>query len=434
MLLPRPHTIDMDAARATTAPLTASLWRDRALVLIGIVLSAFNLRTAVTSLTPLLDSLGQTLGFGSTMTGVLGMVPTAAFAVFGVATPGIAHRFGLERTALLAMLLATAGLLARAFVGDTWMLLLTSAVALSGMGIGNVVLPPLVKRYFADRVGTVSTLYITVLQLGTILPALLAVPRAQSAGWRGSLGAWALVAAAAALPWIAGVGMEQFGHSRQAHALARAHDRAVSRGDEAPELAEPVCPGRVSRSPVAWGLALMFGMTSLITYSMFTWLPKLLVEAGGSPALGGSMVALFSTLGLISALVLPSVAVRIANPYPIVLACVAAYIAAFAGLLLAPMAAPMLWVALLGLGPSSFPLSLTLINLRTRTPAGSARLSGFMQGLGYSLSCAGPVLVGWLHDLSHGWQWPFAFLGLCLVVLMIGGWLACRPRMLEDTW
>lgn len=421
-------------ATPTALPIARPFLRDRTLVLAGIVLSAFNLRTAVTSLTPLLDSLGETLGFGSTMTGVLGMVPTAAFAVFGVATPGIAHRLGLERTALLAMVLATLGLFARAFVGDTWMLLLTSAVALSGMGMGNVVLPPLVKRYFADRVGTVSTFYITVLQLGTILPALLAVPLAQSVGWRASLGGWSLIAAAAALPWIAVLWMERFGRSRQAHALAYAHDCAVTAGDAAPELAAPVVTGRVSRSPVAWGLALMFGMTSLITYSMFTWLPKLLVEAGGSPALGGSMVALFSTLGLISALVLPAVAVRVANPYPIVVACAVAYVTAFAGLLLAPMAAPFLWVALLGLGPSTFPLSLTLINLRTRSQVGSAKLSGFMQGVGYSLSCLGPLLFGLLHEMTHGWGWPFAFLGVCLAVLLVGGWLACQPRMLEDTW
>ncbi|MFC3550413.1 CynX/NimT family MFS transporter [Lysobacter cavernae] len=425
----------MDAsAPIPLRPQLRSLWRDRALVLAGIVLSAFNLRTAVTSLTPLLDSLGATFGFGSTMTGVFGMVPTAAFAVFGVATPGIAHRLGLERTALLAMVLATVGLLARSFAGDTTTLLVASAVALSGMGMGNVVLPPLVKRYFADRVGTVSTLYITVLQLGTILPALLAVPLAQAAGWQVSLGAWSLVAAAAALPWIAVLWMERHGHSRQAHALARAHDHAVTAADEAPELAVPARAGKVWRSPVAWGLALMFGMTSLTTYSMFTWLPKLLVEAGGSPALGGSMVALFSTLGLVSALFLPALAVRIANPFPIVVACAVAYIAAFAGLLLAPMTAPLLWVALLGLGPSTFPLSLTLINLRTRTAGGSAALSGFVQGLGYSLSCLGPLLFGWLHDLSHGWLWPFAFLVVCLGVLLVGGYLASQPRMLEDTW
>ncbi|MGO4611275.1 hypothetical protein AB4142_33575, partial [Variovorax sp. 2RAF20] len=86
-----------------------------------------------------------------------------------------------------------------------------------------------------------------------------------------SLGGWSLIAAAAALPWIAVLWMERFGRSRQAHALAYAHDCAVTAGDAAPELAAPVVTGRVSRSPVAWGLALMFGMTSLITYSMFTW-------------------------------------------------------------------------------------------------------------------------------------------------------------------
>jgi CP family cyanate transporter-like MFS transporter len=424
----------MDARTTLAAPLVRPLWRDRALVLAGIAMAAFNLRTAVTSLTPLLDMLGHEFHFGPTMTGVLGMVPTAAFALFGVVTPAIAHRLGLERTALLSMLLAALGLLARAFVGDTTMLLLTSALALSGMGMGNVVLPPLVKRYFADRVGTVSTMYITVLQLGTILPALLAVPLAQSAGWRVSLGAWSLIAAAAATPWIAVLWMERFGHSQQAQALTLAHDRAVTARDEAPELACPHKPGRVWRSPVAWGLTLMFGMTSLTTYSMFTWLPKLLLEAGGSETLGGSMVALFSTMGLLSALVLPALAVRIANPFPIVLACGVAYLAAFAGLLLAPMAAPLLWVALLGLGPSTFPLSLTLINLRTRTSTGSARLSGFVQGVGYTLSCLGPLLFGWLHSLTHGWAWPFAFLALCLLVLLYGGWLASRPRMLEDTW
>lgn len=433
---------------ATAVPAAAArpLWQGRAWVLAGIVLSAFVLRTAVTSLTPLLDALGREFGFGATMTGVFGMAPTAAFALFGVATPMLAHRIGLERAALLAMAVAALGLLARGFVADTSQLFAANAVALAGMGIGNVVLPPLVKRYFGDRVGTVSTAYITVLQLGTILPALSAVPLAQAAGWRLSLASWSLVAAAAALPWLSVLWMEARGRSAQARELARTHDRAVAGGDEAPELngadlsgadlsdSKPAARGRVWRSPVAWGMTLMFGMTSLVTYSMFTWLPKLLVEAGASPALGGAMVALFSTLGMISALTMPALAVRIANPFPIVLACMLCYLGGFAGLLLAPMHGTFLWVALIGLGPSTFPLSLTLINLRTRTPAGSAALSGFMQGLGYTLSCAGPLLFGWLHEISHGWVWPFAMLGACLAVLIVGGRMACRPRYLEDTW
>lgn len=413
----------------TSSPASKPFWSGRGLVLAGIVLSAFNLRTAVTSLTPLLDELGRTFGFGTTMTGVFGMMPTAAFALFGALTPGIAHRIGLERTALLSMLLAAAGLLLRSAAGGTTGLLVGSAIALAGMGIGNIVLPPLVKRYFASNVGTVSTLYITVLQLGTILPALFAVPLAAAANWQVSLGSWALFAIVATLPWAALLVIER----RHASPLAQVHDSAVMPDDEAPELAEPAS-GRIWRSPVAWGMALMFGMTSLITYSMFTWLPKLLVEAGGSAALGGAMVALFSTLGLISALTMPSLAVRMRNPFLIVLGCFVFYALAFAGLLLAPMKWPVLWVALLGMGPSTFPLALTLINLRTRTPGGSAALSGFTQGVGYSLSCLGPLLFGLLHEYSHGWGLPFVFLGLCALVLLFGGYLASKPRMLEDTW
>lgn len=410
------------------------LWRGRGLILIGIALSALNLRTAVTSLTPLLDSLGQTLDFGPTMAGVFGIVPTAAFAVFGVATPAIAHRLGLERTALLAMLLAAVGLLARGFVGDTGQLLMTSAVALSGMGIGNVVLPPLVKRYFADRVGGLSAMYITLLQMGTILPALAAVPVADALGWRVSLGAWSLVAVAAALPWMITLYQQRRERAAKTNAQPCVQDQAVIGDDAAPELAAPPASGRTWRSPVAWGMALMFGMTSLITYSMFTWLPTLLVDAGGSARLGGTMVGVYSAFGLVSGFLMPIVAVRVRNPFPIVILCCLLHLSAFAGLLLAPMTLTLLWVGLLGLGPSTFPLALTLINLRTRTQAGSAALSGFTQGVGYTLSCAGPFLFGLLHSLSGGWLWPFVFLSASLLVLAAGGYLACKPRMLEDSW
>jgi len=431
----RPITPDPASRPAPVAPgAPLPVWRGRGLVLIAIALSALNLRTAVTSLTPLLDQLGETFQFGPTMTGVFGIVPTAAFAVFGVATPAIAHRLGLERTALLAMLLAAAGLLGRGFADSTTQLLLTSAIALSGMGIGNVVLPPLVKRYFGDRVGGISAMYITLLQLGTILPALAAVPVANAVGWRISLGAWSLVAVAAALPWAIVLYPERYGRSAQARALAAIHARSVATGDEAPEFAAPPPSGRVWRSPVAWGMALMFGMTSLVTYSMFTWLPRILTDAGGSALLGGTMVGVYSSLGLLSSFVMPVVAVRMRNPFPVVLACCVLHLTAFTGLLLAPMTLTLLWVALLGLGPSTFPLALTLINQRTRTPAGSTALSGFTQGLGYALSCAGPLLFGVLNEISGGWLWPFAFLTGTLVVLTFGGYLACQPRMLEDSW
>ena len=387
----------------------------RWLALAAIVMTALNLRTAVTSITPLLAQLGQTFGFGDAMTGVFGMLPTAAFAVFGVATPALIRRLGPERTALLAMAVAAAGLGLRAMANSTLMLLIGSVVALAGMGAGNVVVPPLVKKHFADRIGSLSTTYLTFLQIGTMAPAIAAVPLAEAAGWRISLGIWSLLAMAALLPL----------------ALLSRQDRQAR---DSPTPLPARSGGRVWRTGLGWSMTLMFGMTSLVSYSMFTWLPRLMTEAGANAAFGGVVVAVFSAMGLVAALAVPAIAARLPNPFVLVLASWLLCLAAFAGLYLAPMKAPILWAVLMGLGPSTFPLALTLINLRTRSPDGSAALSGFMQGMGYTLACAGPLLFGLLRQHSDGWGAPFLLLACAATVILAAGWFACRPQQLEDRW
>ncbi|WP_231387125.1 MFS transporter [Nocardia sp. BMG111209] len=429
--------------RTIAAPSRPSLREGRLLVLAAIVLSALNLRTAVTAFTPLAERIGHDVGYSTAVVGVFGMIPTAMFALAGLLTPVLVRRLGLERTVLVAMLAAGVGQVVRAVVPQTWELLVCSALALSGMGIGNVVIPPLVKRYFADRLAVLSSVYITMVQLGTVVPALVAVPVAQAHGWRISLGMWALLAFVAVLPW-AGVLRSRRGRDLADHTALDAvpgHESA-ERLVTGPAAVRPVDGsaaaraggvGPVWRSPVAWGMAGMFGMTSLTTYAMFTWLPKIFTDAGASAAFGGSMVGVFALIGLVSALTAPPLAARMRNPFVVVIGCVACYLAAFAGLLLAPMAAPLLWVLLLGLGPSTFPMALTLINLRSRTQAGSAALSGFTQGVGYTVACVGPLLFGVLHGVSGGWAVPFALLAAVQVVLLIAGWQACKPRLLEDT-
>ncbi|MDI9997222.1 MFS transporter [Rhodococcus ruber] len=396
---------------------STSLLRGRLLVFVAIVMSALTLRLAVTSFSPLAEQIRAELGFAPAVVGVFGMVPTAMFAAFGLLTPVIARRAGLETTALIAMLAAGVGMAARALTHETWTLLAFSALALAGMGVGNVVIPPLVKRYFSDRLVVVSTVYIVGVQIGTVLPALAAVPVAEAAGWRWSIGLWAAWAFAAAIPWI-GV-------------LHRARGAKPGTRDAPPSAP---APGRVWRSPVAWGMAGMFGMTSLITYSMFTWIPAVLLDAGGSEALGGAMTALFSFVGLAASFVAPAACARMRDPFPLVLVCVASYAVGFTGLLLAPLTATALWVLAIGVGPTTFPMALTLINLRTRTHAASAALSGFTQGLGYTVACAGPVLVGVLREITGGWTAPFVFLGGAAFVVLIAGRVACRPRYVEDTW
>ena len=71
-------------------------------------------------------------------------------------------------------------------------------------------------------------------------------------------------------------------------------------------------------------------------------------------------------------------------------------------------------------------------------PAEEARVSvfdsGFTQGIGYSVACLGPLLFGVFHDVSGGYAAPFGLLVVAVIVVLLGAYQACKPRMLEDSW
>jgi hypothetical protein len=61
--------------------------------------------------------------------------------------------------------------------------------AAEGIGIGNVVMPIVVKRYFPEQVGVMTGVYSMALILGASLAAAVSVPLAEAlAGWRVGLG------------------------------------------------------------------------------------------------------------------------------------------------------------------------------------------------------------------------------------------------------
>ncbi|MFI5085278.1 MAG: MFS transporter [Actinomycetales bacterium] len=391
-------------------------WRGRLLVLAGILLVAFTLRCAVTVVPPLVSTMSRDLPFNATTIGLLGMLPTAAFAVFGFCTPFVIRWASLEKLAVIAMGVAAAGQVARIFAPTTSVFLLLTVMSLAGLGAGNVLLPPLVKQYFPDRVGLLTALYVTVLSLGTALPPQLAVPVSDAAGWQWSLGLWAGANVLAALPWLA------------AAAAARRRPDRVPAARPGPAPSPRINPWR---SPAALGLTFMFGCTSLNTYAMFAWLPGILTQAGLDRGAAGSMLALFAAIGLPLSLLVPVAAHRMANPFPLVVFFLLCFIGGYLGLLNSPASGTWLWVTLAGMGPGTFPLALLLINLRTRTRAGAGALSGFSQGTGYALACAGPLLFGILHQSTGGWLIPFCFLFATLALLAGGAWFICRPRFFD---
>jgi CP family cyanate transporter-like MFS transporter len=406
------------------------LWAGRTLAFLAIVLLALNLRTAVTALSPIVAYITDDVPLDPLLLGVLGMLPPVSFAVGGVLAPALTRRFGLEAVLVAACLVMVAGPVIRALAGSSMVLLAGTVLMFLGVGIGNVLLPPAVKKYFPDRIGLVTAVYATLIAVSTAVPPAIAVPIAEAAGWRTSLAVWAFLALFALAPWVALFARER----REARTAA-----AVRAAGNAPVGAEEVrhAPRELSRrvhtSRLAWAMALAMGANSVNAYAMFAWLPQLLIERTGSaPGAAGALLSLYAFVGFPISLILPILVVRMRTAASLIHVGAASYVIGYVGLLFVPQGLTPLWVFFAGLGNLIFPLVLVLINVRTRTPAGSVALSGFVQGLGYMAAALGPLVVGVLRDMTGGWTAPLVFLLVVGVSTVASGIVLRKPGYIDD--
>ncbi|KIC69293.1 transporter YycB [Pseudarthrobacter phenanthrenivorans] len=393
--------------------------RGRLAPLVGILLVAFSARQAVSAVSPLLGPISEDLPLDAVTTGILGMLPTAGFAAMGFLALPLIRRMQPEYLLLASILMTTLGQVGRALGWTTSVFLAFTSIAMLGMGVVNVVIPPLLMKYFPDKTGLLPALHVTLLAVSTAVAARAAIPLAGLYGWRFSIGIWAAISAAAAVPWLM--------------VLAARGTAAQARKPPCSEVPAP----RTSvikpwRSPIGWGTALIFAGCSSNTFAAITWLPVVLVDRGMSPETAGFMLALYSILGLPVGLVVPLAVVRMPRPLPIAVLFVVTFAVGYGGILFAPITSASVWVAIAGLGQGAYSFAFTMINRRARTQTGSGALSGFAQGVGYTLASLGPFLFGLLHQPGDHWLPSFSMLGGWLMVFAVGALMINRPRVLED--
>jgi CP family cyanate transporter-like MFS transporter len=382
--------------------------RGRAVALVALLLAAVNLRLAVTSVGPVLTEIRHGLQMSATVAGLLTSVPVLCFASVGLAAPRLARRFGPARVIGVGLTVLAAGLALRPYVPGTALFLLFSVLALAGIAVVNVLLPMVVKQRFPTQVGAVTGLYTVALNVGATAAAAGTVPVTSAFGndWRLGLACWAAVAVLALPAWIP---------------LAR--EQPVPATEI--KSAEPV---RLSRHPVAWALAVYFGMQSTSAYVLIGWLPQIYRDAGLSAEKAGVLFATTSFLGVPLGLGLSALAGRMRSQSLMALGLGLFGIAGYAGLWWDPAAAPWLWAVLLGVVNTAFPLVLTMIALRGSSPGRVVRLSAFAQSVGYLLAIPGPIVVGALHDWTGGWRVPLGLMIGLMIPQIIAGMVAGQDR------
>ena len=220
-----------------------------ALLVVAVVLTALNLRPAITSVGPLLADMRGDLGASALWAGVLTTLPGLCFAAAGLTAPWLARRFGIDSAIAGALLALTTGLLLRVIDGPH-VVIGGTLVATAGIALINVLIPVVIKSSFPARIGLMTGIYTAALQGGgaagsAVTPAL----DEMLGGWRFALGAWAVLAAAALVVWLS----------------AMLRNRATR--PPAPRVEAVAAAGRsLLRSRLAWIITGFFGCQSLMAY------------------------------------------------------------------------------------------------------------------------------------------------------------------------
>jgi MFS transporter, CP family, cyanate transporter len=396
------------SARVDASPEGIPVVAGGLLLAVAVILTAVNLRPAVTSIAPLLGDMRDELGTSATWAGVLTTLPGLCFAAAGLTAPRLAHRFGLGRVISMALAVLTAGLALRALDGPL-VVIGATLLACAGIALINVLIPVVIKGSFPARVGLMTGIYTAALQGGGALGSAVTPGLEEPlGGWREALAAWAAVALIALFAWLP---------------AARRH-----RGSWPASTAPAGERRSLLRNRLAWTVTLFFGTQAFLAYIVMGWLPQVFIDNGVGKVEAGLLVGLSSLIGVPVALIISPVAARSANQSAWIVALGVAGFGGVIGLMVAPAAAPVTWSVLVGFGMSAFSLALTVIALRARNAEDTAQLSGMAQGFGYLLAGTGPFLFGLLHDVSKGWTIPFVMFLVVYVVQIAAGAAAGRRR------
>jgi len=368
------------------------------MAIICIVLVALTLRPAIVSVGPLLPGMIADFALSHTQASLLTAIPTLLMGLMALPTPWLARRFGRDRVILaaLAVLFVATGL--RAIAGSIGVLFLTTVGIGAGIAVAGALLAGFVKGSYPKQAAVLMSIYATALALGSTIAAAATGPVAAAvASWRLGASLWMLPVVIAIGAW--------FFIERQG--LTAAQGRVSTRRY-----------GMPLRNPTAWLIALFFACNNVIFYAFISWTAPMFVEYGRSATTAGLILASFTLAFMISN---PLFGVLSRNEDRRVALAVSSGIALLGTLTLAiaPNAMPFVAVPLIAFGTGgAFTLAMTLPLDNTANAEEANAWNAFVLLFSYGVAAAGPLLMGYLRDITGGFHTSlWLMVGVSVVML-----------------
>ncbi|VBJ08164.1 MFS transporter [Burkholderia pseudomallei] len=353
--------------------LLSPAWRLAAVVLVGL-----NLRPALASIGPLLDTIQRASGLSDSAASLLTTLPILLMGALGLVAPWLARRVGVRAGVGLGVALIGLACAARVAAGAPAALLASALCAGLGIAAAQALLPAFIKTQFAARAGSVMGFYSTSIMGGAVFASVATPFAAHAIGWTCALAGWALPAAAAALLWPLATRATARPAARRAHGAR------------------------------AWLLAAFFGLGTGAYTLVLAWLPPYYVSLGWSPEAAGGLLGGVTLAEVVAGLTVSALVERLPDRRPALFTALVSLFAGLIALIAAPLGLALPASLLLGLGIGAlFPLSLIVTLDHASSAAEAGALTGFVQGVGYLIAGLFPFVAGVIRqsvaDLSPAW-------------------------------
>ncbi len=385
-------------------PWNRSTW----LLVLGIIFIASTLRSPLTSVGPIISYIKEGLDISNVLAGFITTIPLLAFAIISPFAPKFASHFGFEKTLLSAMIILAIGILSRS-LGNTFFLLIGTALIGIAIAFGNVLLPALIKLKFPLQVGLLTSIFTLSMNVTASVAAGVSYPIAgTSLGWKGALGCWIVLTIIAIVVWLPQV-------RKQAGLKGKSKIQNISKP--------------IWKYPLTWAITVAMGLQSFIFYTTAAWIPASLESQGMDANQAGWMFSIMQFSQLPMTFLIPILAGRRTDQRPLVVLFSIFYVIGFTGILMNITSLTILWMILIGLaGGASFGLVMMFFSLRSRNAIEAAELSGTAQSIGYLLAAVGPVLYGYVHDLWSSFHAANILYAIAVIGLFIAAWISAKDR------
>lgn len=377
-------------------------------MVLAILFVSINLRPAISSIGPLLDTIREDLSLTSSQVSLLTSVPVFCMGLFAPLAVVFNKKLGLKKSIAILLTAIGAFTLLRGFL-PTYPVLLASAFFIGlSIAIISPLLSAMIKRNFPTRTASLIGVYSFGMGLGATLAAGLTGVFYAVAGWPAALASWGLLSIAAIILWL------------------RVKEPAAEVAEIPMEGVAVVSPWQNRR---AWYMLLFFGFQSALFFSIITWLAPIAIEKGMSILVAGAVLTVMSTVQIACNLSIPLLLEKWPSRHLWIM--VSLGFGAFGVLLLMFASIAFIWPAAICLGITLgglFPLALMMPLDENSTPDDVNSWTAMIQSGGYIISALTPFAIGLFYDRFQNHMISLSlFLGFIAMLMVFAYLLKEKP-------